>query len=51
MYFIRIEIFFISDLSHCTDAQPVLESSFFDQCYFVLWLKLQTVTNAAERQI
>ena len=45
------KVFFISDLSHCTNALPVLESSFLDQCYFVLWLKSQTVKYAAERQI
>ena len=56
MYFIRIESFVFSDLSHITKTLPVLKSSFLSECYFVLWLEfklqhLQAVVKAAERQI
>ena len=51
MYFIRIESFVFSDLSHCTDTLPVLKSSFLSVLYFVLCLELQAVLKAAERQI
>ena len=50
MYFIKTESFVFSDLSHCTNALPVLKSSFF-QFYFVLWLELQAILKAADRQI
>ena len=56
MYIIRIESFVFSDLSHITNTLPMLKSSFFYQCYFVLFLEfklqhLQAVVKAAERQI
>ena len=51
MYFIRIESFVFSDLSHITNTLPVLKSSFLSECYFVLWLEFAAVVKAAERQI
>ena len=49
MYFITTESFVFSDFSNSTNTLPALKSSFF-QCYFVLWLELQAVLKAAERQ-
>ena len=49
MYFIRIQSFLFSDLSHCTNTLPVLKSSFLS--VFVLCLELQAVLKATERQI
>ena len=46
MYFIRIESFVFSDLSHSTNTLPVLY-----KCYFVLWLELQAVLKAAEASL
>ncbi len=50
MYFIRIESFVFSDLSHCTNTLPFYQCH---RCYFVLWLELQADIKAAdhERQI
>ena len=56
MYFIRIESFVFSDLSHITNTLPVLKSSFLSVlfCFVVGIFKLQhlqAVVKAAERPI
>ena len=50
MYFIRIESFVFSDLSHCTNTLPVLKSSFLS-VLFCFVVELQAVLKVAERQI
>ena len=51
MYFIRIESFVFSDLSHCTNTLPVLKSSFLSVLFCFVVQELQAVLKVAERQI